>query len=563
MEPNNPNQAEQAYEPTALRRLRRFVDGRRDLVSHGHVGQQIAALVADPAVRTKDLVDVALCDPAVVVRLIRTANGATYQNRDRDEVTTVQRATELLGQNQVRESVRSLPSFENTVAEDRLAITNRVMGRTIFCTRLTRNFLDTRNPMVSDEGAVVTTLANLWSIVGALHLPTESATMRFVKLHAPAQAEHVQRELFGLPALLLIKEIVESWVLPRTSHGILVQTEQRPTPAVAGRDWLPLAIGISLRVGDALDQHTPALREKALREVIIRYRRCVEMNESGLIDLIHACADETIGLERSVGLPESKRNAAQFLSPFLKQEASDDSAWDELAQADPTGVVSRVRAQMARQASNAARPEMVVRTATGKPVDCVEQLNLLTRQSQALCDDFLTAESIDHPAQDESTPYERIVQRVLPTAIEGLNRAMGFHRVAWFARVGDTDQYTPQVCAGTALNRLEIDSAPRLRCDGLFLAALIGKAEIHIPDCQQQQIADNLPDWFNQYFPTTRSFLLLPVCGKNQTFGFILADRSCTDPTGLEDAELSAILLIRDSIAALFDATCTDIQRAP
>jgi hypothetical protein len=101
------------------------------------------------------------------------------------------------------------------------------------------------------------------------------------------------------------------------------------------------------------------------------------------------------------------------------------------------------------------------------------------------------------------------------------------------------------------MSRLETDDKTTLSCDGLILAALIGRVDLHIADCEQTKVSRSLPDWFFQHFPTTRSFLLLPVFIADDLHGFLFADRSCTDPDGLQDEELSTLLAIRDRLTRL------------
>lgn len=543
-------------EPLALRRLRQFAGGRRDVVSRGYAGRQIANLVADPGIRTRDLVDVALADPAVVVRLVRMANGFSYQTRDRSDVVSIQRSIELMGQVQVRELVRALPDIEEFVPKDRLIIVGDELAKTMFCARFARNLLDTRNPLVSDEGAVITILACLWELVGSLHMPHELAAVRYVYRNAPKLAENIHRELFGLNPVLLNKEIITAWGLPLSVHATIVQADQRPAPVIAGRDWLPLAVGIALRAAEAIRQETPAAREQYIREIVVRYRKCVDFDQKNLTEFIEECAYETISMERSIGIPESMRCATKFLQPFLKREKVDESGWEHFERVDSTGVIARLRNRRMRQESSSGGGlgEVIMRTATGKPTDSIERIQARANQFAQVCNDYAVAQRDGYLDIEQTPAVTLIAERVIPILLESIQSSLGCDRVVWFARVGQSDEFRPDACAGTRLGRMETTSMRQLSCDGLILAALIGKVEIHIADSLQPKVKKNMPDWFDQLFPTTRSFLLVPVYGKGEAAGFVLADRSCTDPDGLEDQELSAIFAMRDQLASLFDA---------
>jgi hypothetical protein len=544
--------------PAALRRLRQSLRSRRDLLTTGFAGRQLAAMAADPGARISDMVDLSFADPAIAVRLIRMANSSTYDTRDRSDVVSVARAIALLGFEQTRSYSRSLPTLSDTVRQDRIAMVRTEMAATTFTARFARNLLDTRNPLVSDEGALTVIIARLWPVLSAMHVPHEMAALRYVQRNKPKLASTIHRELFHEPVTNLSREIVESWSLPRSCLAAINRSELRPSPVMAGRDWLPLAIGLALSVGEAIRLPLPEDRKSALQGLVARYRHCIELDAAKLTGMIEECAFETIGLERSIGVSSDECAAPALLQPHLKGETYEEPWWTNFERVDATGVIARLRADQMRRGINARdeQVEMITRLANGKPTDSQQRLQTLSDDIEQLSREYASAERDGLLNDQNTTPAQRISARVTPLLLEGLRGALGYDHVTWFERGEYDDLFLPKLAVGLDVGRCSAFCNQRLPADDLFIAAIRNRVDLHIADCSVKKISTRLPPWFNQVLPGSHSFLLMPLFTNDQIVGFILGDRTCTDPDGLEESELNLIRKMRGELTGLYDEFC-------
>ncbi|MGB7298709.1 MAG: HDOD domain-containing protein [Burkholderiaceae bacterium] len=556
---HNQQNTEEIPVPPALRRLRQATRGRRDLHTTGHAGRQLSNAASDPGARISDLADIAFADPAVIIRLIRMANSSTYDTRDRSDVVSVQRAIALLGFEQTRGYCRALPTFESDMPPERHELVRTELAAAAFCARFARNLLDTRNPLVSDEGAVIVLIAKLLAILGVVHVPHEVAAIRYVAHHKPKLAPGIHRELFHEPVANLSREIVEAWSLPRSSLQVIIHSEQRPTPVMSGRDWLPLAVGLSLRVGAAIRLSAPSERSAALRELVTRYRHCIELDQAKLAEMIEESAWETIGIERSVGVPSDQCVAPALLQPHLRSETYEEAGWDKFERIDATGVISRLRTDRMRRGALAEddQVEIITRLANGKPTDSERRLKSLAVDVDNLSRDYATAERDGLLLALNSDPAQRISSRVTPLLLEGLRGSLGFERVVWFGRRGQADRFIPELAVGIDVDRIAAFCSQPLPQDNLFMMAMKNRVDLHIADCTAEKINSRLPPWFAQVYPTTHSFLLMPLFHEEQTIGFILGDRGCTDPEGLTKTELDFVRQMRANLTSLYEEFCT------
>ena len=544
---------EEVAPPAALLRLRAAIQAQRDLPSEGVAGPRLAALAAAADVRTQDLTEVAFADPALVLRLLRIANGSSYGTRDRNEVVSVGRAVALLGHEQVGSLCRSLPDVKSRVPGNRLAMVRAEIAQATFASRFTRNLLDTRNPMVSEEGAVATVCMHLPNILMSMHTHHERCALRFVQRTVPRQLEPIERELIGLTPERLGREIVESWGLPRGALRIIAQLEHRPQTVIAGRDWLPIAVGIGSEVARIVRLPNRSRRDTALLQLIRRYAQCIDLDAQRLQALIEESATEALTLERNFGMSQNESALAAILLPYLRREDSEEPWWEPLEATDATGVIARLRN---RALSHGVMPgqgteDPTARNAAGKPLDASRRLDTLREQIERAANAYLAAERDGEFVHSTDTAIERLETRILPMIMEGMRAALGYEHVTWLAPEGEQAALRPRLTAGINLELLRgICSAP-LAQEDLFSAALRNRVDLHIADCTVDKIRSRMPSWFESGWSSTRSFVLLPVPVNPERPGLLVAARHCTDPDGLTDHELRALRDLRDQFTRL------------
>lgn len=274
--------------------------------------------------------------------------------------------------------------------------------------------------------------------------------------------------------------------------------------------------------------------------------------------MIEDCAFETIGQERAIGVPSEECACPALLQPHLKGERYEEPWLENFERVDATGVIARLRADQMRRGTNAQgdEVEMITRLATGKPTDSQQRLQALADNIVSLSQEYARAERDGLLTDQSSTPAERISARVTPLLLEGIRGALGYEHVTWFERSGHDDLFLPTLGVGIQVARISSFCNQRLRQNDLFLAAIKNRVDLHIADCTVQKISSRLPLWFSQAFPQTRSFLFMPLFAGDEVVGFILGDRTCTDPNGLSNEELGVLRRMHGELTALYNEFC-------
>lgn len=164
---NPSSESDAPDESQAYQRLRAAIDSQRDLPPLGDAPRRLISAARNVDGRIEAMVQLALSDPAIVVRLLRIVNGSAYETRDRADVVSIHRAITLLGNDEIINQANVLRDrFERGEKISPMAL--MAIAQTAFAACFARNLLDTRNPMVSDEGAVAVILSHLPEILCAM-----------------------------------------------------------------------------------------------------------------------------------------------------------------------------------------------------------------------------------------------------------------------------------------------------------------------------------------------------------------------------------------------------------
>lgn len=546
----------------AVDRLQNAIAQQRDLPPIEQASRQLAATSKEVDVRVSEMVELALADPAIVVRLLRIVNGSAYETRDRSDVLSMNRAITLLGHEQIREQATNL----RTVAERRRPNTPMVglaIAQAIFAASIAKNLLDTRNPMVSDEGAVTVILSHLPEILCAMHTPDEVCALRAVKQLKPRVYDSIFRELLGMETTSLCREIIESWALPSKALETITKSRQRLSPVMAARDWLPIAVGLANDVANAVRIQSHTDRQHALMDLVRRYGNVMDIDSPRLDGLLEQSAYETIGLERSIGCPESEQIAAKLLTPVLKREDGDEDFWLLRERLDITGVIARVKPRprpsiYAREVQAIARAQAHQQASdTADSADRIHRrLERVLKDMQDFLPHYYAAEDKNLYRKTESIPgeslprtpsrRERTVSRVGPFIFDGLRMAAGYEGVSLYLKRAQEDIFFPAWIAPEP-EIFDKGYEISIKDKDLISKASQNRVDAHIANCGITKIHDRLPDWFRQQHPRCRSFIYLPLRTEESIRGFIIAERSHPDNDGLSLKSMETLRQIRDA----------------
>ncbi|MFK7962510.1 MAG: HDOD domain-containing protein [Burkholderiaceae bacterium] len=552
----------------AVDRLQNAVAQQRDLPPIADASRQLAVTSGGVDVRVSEMVELALADPAIVIRLLRLVNGSAYETRDRSDVLSMNRAITLLGHEQIREQASNL----KTIAEQRKRHTPMVglaIAQAIFAASVARNLLDTRNPMVSDEGAVTTILSHLPDILCAIHAPDEVCALRAVRLLKPRVYDSIFRELLGMETATFGREVIESWALPVKALDTISRSRQRLSPVMAARDWLPIAISLANDLSQITRIQSNGDRQQALMELVRRFGHVMDIDSPRLEGLLEQSAYEAIGLERSMGCPKDEQFVARLLTPVLQHIDGDEDFWSLRERLDITGVVARVMpkprpSMYARQVTAIAKFEAHRQASdeADKTDRTHERLERVLKDIQAFLPHYYAAEDKGLYRKTESIPgeplprkptrRERTVSRVGPFIFDGLRMAAGYEGVSLYLKHTENDFFfpawiTPEPAIFDKGHNISIND------HDLISKASQNRVDAQIANSSIAKVLDRLPDWFRQQHPDCRSFVFLPLRTEDSLRGFIIAERKHPDNDGLSLESMEALRKIRDAFNAALD----------
>ena len=115
--------------------------------------------------------------------------------------------------------------------------------------------------------------------------------------------------------------------------------------------------------------------------------------------------------------------------------------------------------------------------------------------------------------------------QMVTMALETMYKGLNLSRAVFFLRSPDQARYLPRLCFGDGAQ----DAIPRLAFNSayqpdVFHAALANDKIIFVENAQAPGFVSKLPRWWRENFPTTRSFIVLPLTLKRQPRGFMYGD---------------------------------------
>src|SRR5690606_9904915 len=98
-------------------RIRRALADGVEPPSLGELGPTIASTALSARVEVGRIAELALFDPAMLLRLLRAANSSAYLTRSGDAVVSATRAIMLIGYDQAREMALTLPLLAERIPD--------------------------------------------------------------------------------------------------------------------------------------------------------------------------------------------------------------------------------------------------------------------------------------------------------------------------------------------------------------------------------------------------------------------------------------------------------------
>src|SRR5690606_23225050 len=226
------------------------------------------------------IAELALFDPAMLLRLLRAANSSAYLTRSGDAVVSATRAIMLLGYEQAREMALSLPLLGERIPDpDHQQLVRAEYAQANIAATLTRRLLEARHATVAEEGAVAAMLGCSGRILAAIHAPQALVAIdRAVEDHG-VEASAIARRILGAGFEELTHEALVAWRMPaRLATLLRAATVLRPREPELASDWLPLSIACATEMTDALLLPGPGERRQRLADVERKFGRAIDID---------------------------------------------------------------------------------------------------------------------------------------------------------------------------------------------------------------------------------------------------------------------------------------------
>jgi HD-like signal output (HDOD) protein len=243
-------------------------------------------VVEKPLLTIGELADAVAQDLSLSLELLRQVNTIEFRGLGGGPVIALSRAVALVGLKGVTEATRQLRLLpDNSPAVRPLA---RAVERAAFAGYLSEELLP--EGMGSEVAVLAGTMHNLGRLAVAFHYPQESE--QIVALMQPSapglndamDEQHAAAAVLGCDYAQLGQQLAQAWHVPHDLVAMMATFDAAGhVPRPEGVDaMLRLVANAANEVVDALAQPVTAQRQNALRRVLQRYGRHIDLDERRL-----------------------------------------------------------------------------------------------------------------------------------------------------------------------------------------------------------------------------------------------------------------------------------------
>ncbi|HJV69770.1 protein kinase domain-containing protein [Ideonella sp.] len=473
-----------------------------------------------------------LKDVALTQKLLRLVNTAHFRHVGAGEISTVSRATALIGFAGIRNMALSVVLLEHMKDQTHA----QRMKELFLAALLTGTLVDQLSPPTREreEAFLGGMLSHLGRMLAEYYFPEEAAQirqrsarsgLRETSAEAPSEAR-VAADVLGLSYDDLGLGVAQSWGLPDHLRRVMSPPQDEvPGRAVeAAVDRMRWRVRASGELVQILLEGDPAQTEQRVLALGERYARALDMRaedfgEALKVARVHL-SEMAISLKIEVG---TKTRARRLMSTLVPPALAG-------APAAPVELAA------------AASPDHSDDTTLVLPACRTPE------QAEAM----LSAGIADVTSSMAGDSFR--LNEVLKLILDTIHQGLAFDRVVFCLRDAKSGLLTGRIGLGEGGSSL----APRFVIDArgsqatdLFAAACLKGADTLITDGRSAGLAPRLPAWYRG--APAMSFLLLPMMLKGAPFALIYADRQAM-PIDFGEKELSLLRTLRNQAVMAFKA---------
>jgi serine/threonine protein kinase len=483
-----------------------------------------------------------LKDFALTNKILRLVNSAYYRPAGAGNISTVSRATVLLGIDAIRSIAVSLILFEHLQNQRNAALLKEEFVRANFSGALAKGFGHQLLGRDTEEGYICAMFFNLGRLLTQYYLPEEAETIRRLVAQQSASEDAASARVLGMRYEELGMGVAKAWGFPDSLVRSMRRVpEGKVRPPTSRDEKLRVVAAFASELFTAIEGRDADQQARELARLKARFADALPVSDKELKGAMAHAMRETADFCSVVRFNLSQSKLGRQLMGSLNAAETSDSRSE--AAAVSTGDDKPDRSTAATVLSGGGT------------------------ETHDACGDFPRAEELGPAAEtDASTDAQAILTAgiqdisnslveefslsdLLRIILETMYRAMGFKRVLMCIRDPRTNSMNARFGLGPDVPELvKRFRFPLGDMKNIFSFVLARGVDILISDASEQSILQRLPQWYRKAVGA-ETFILFPLVVKNVPVALIYADKDVAGEIVVSDKELALLRTLRNQAA--------------
>lgn len=479
-------------------RIIEMICNNPDLPTLGSSLSSIVQLSSSDDESTEQLANLILADVSLTQKIIRLSNSVTFRGSSNQIVTNISRAVQLLGLDTIKACASAMVLVEGMPGKHKLYVRKELM-LALSASLIGRQLAKRSYFPHAEEVAIAAMFKNMGRILlAACDHDLYKETMNLVKQGTHTQAQ-ASLQTLGCSFDLLTEIAMRTWSIPEPIiNAMKLLPAKTLKPPKNRKEWMQQVAEFSESSAQIMYQQEES-NENSMEEALLkRFGTALNLDRVELDVLIEQAAQETRALSKQAYMQMPTRTSE---SGSTKANGTGDNLPVE------------------------SHP-------SGKPFNSLEQLSTKTRDVATLI----------------ATQNYKINELVL-LVLEILYTSLGFNFASMSLKDIKTNQYRARHSLGSNNTELQPHFIfPETEASNIFNLSLKRNVDLTIADSRDAKIQSLLPSWYQQLFPSTRSFVILPLVIEDKPIGFFYLDRHQEAPEGFSPDEMKIIKTLKQLV---------------
>ncbi len=462
-----------------------------------------------------------LRDFGLTNKILRLVNSAYYRQVSGGNISTVSRASIVLGFDAIRNIALTIILFEHLQNKGNASQLKEAFLRSNFAGLLAREMCASIMPREVEEAFICSLFFGLGRLLAQYYFPEEVDEIVKVMQQKKCSDDAAAAKVLGISFEDLGVGIARSWGFPK---GIVASMRKLPAGPVrkplTQDETMHIIACFSNELCDAIAGTAPEDRRAALRRIGERYANSLKFSDDQLKEILEKSLGDLaqVGRILRVNLKQSPFvRQAKIWAGEPQEEASYGSDTDML---DSTMVLGVEAEEFGHEAAGA--------------VTSAVESDAQTILSAGIQD--ISASLVEDVSLND----------ILRITLETIYRAMGFGRVLLCLREAKSNQMVGRFGFGTDTNELARNFRFSLTSTtDVFYAAVAKGLDLLISDVDEPKIAARIPEWYSRHF-AAKTFVLFPLVIRGKPVALIYCDKEKAGEIVIAEKELSLLKTLRN-----------------